>query len=97
MKIKRALKGESVNEEYNLRNLKIDYDLFRRYFTTEFSFFNKFQEDIAVDDNSKEITIRDCRIIPVLGMLKMLDDYNSKSISEGWKLSTYSTFKEAYG
>jgi hypothetical protein len=30
-------------------------------------------------------------------MLKMLDDYNSKSISEGWKLSTYSTFKEAYG
>jgi hypothetical protein len=56
----------------------------------------KYEEDIVIDSKYKTITISDCRIIPILGTLKMLDDYKNGEISKEWKLSTYSTFEEAH-
>jgi hypothetical protein len=58
--------------------------------------FEKYEEDIVIDSKYKTITISDCRIIPILGTLKMLDDYKNGEISNEWKLSTYSTFEEAH-
>jgi hypothetical protein len=62
----------------------------------EGTLFEKDEENIVVDDEEKTITISDCRIIPILGTLKMLDDYKNGQVSEEWELSTYSTFEEAH-
>jgi hypothetical protein len=56
----------------------------------------KYEEDVAIDKENETITISDCRIIPIIGILKMIDDYRDGEVSEEWELSTYSTFEEAH-
>jgi hypothetical protein len=56
----------------------------------------KYEEDVAIDKGNETITISDCRIIPIIGILKMIDDYRDGEVSEEWELSTYSTFEEAH-
>jgi hypothetical protein len=59
----------------NHRNLKIEYDTFIEYFFIEEPLLEKYEEDIVIDSKYKTIKISDCRIIPILGILKMLHDY----------------------
>jgi hypothetical protein len=80
----------------NYRNLEIEYDIFIKYFLMEGSLLEKHKEDVAIDEEDKTITISDCRIIPILGTLKMLDDYRDGQVSKEWRLSTYSIFEEAH-
>jgi hypothetical protein len=78
----------------NYRDLDIAYDTFIRYFEAEKGLLDQFEQDYKINHDTRVITISDCRIIPILGMLRMFDDYKSASISQDWKLSTYSTFEE---
>jgi hypothetical protein len=87
-KMKNIFRGEneilSKNKNFkegpktdNSRNLEIDFYTFIEYFQMEGSLLEKYKEDVAFDEEGKTITISDCRIIPILGTLKMLDDYKN--------------------
>jgi hypothetical protein len=80
----------------NYRNLQIDFDIFIDCFIKEEALLEKYKEDVFIDKEWKTITISDWRIIPIIGTLRMLDDYKKGLVSEEWELSTYSTFEEAH-
>jgi hypothetical protein len=87
---------KDVQKTGNYRNLQIDFDIFIDCFNKEGPLLEKYKEDVAIDEEWKTITISDWRIIPIIGTLKMLDDYKKGLVSEDWELSTYSKFEEAH-
>jgi hypothetical protein len=77
---------------FDQRKLEISYSIFIEYFIDS-KIISKFfsEEDFIIDEENKLITISNCLMIPVLGILKMMDDYKRDEVKEGWKLYPYAT------
>jgi hypothetical protein len=51
-------------------------------------------DDFAVDHEKKTISISNCQIIPILGILKLMDDLKNFKIKEGWNFTPYSSITD---
>jgi hypothetical protein len=79
-------------EMFDQRKLDISYFIFIKYFQNDEirgKFFSK--EDYLIDDENKLITISNCLMIPVLGIMRMMDDYKHDNVKKGWQLCPYAT------
>jgi hypothetical protein len=52
---------------------------------------NYIINDIA---NKKSITIKNCLLIPMLGILRLLDDCKNGTLKQGWMFTPYATFTD---
>jgi hypothetical protein len=75
--------------------LEIDYKSFKDYFEDENirdTFFG--EEDYEYDDEKETIIIKNWFMIPILGILKMSDDYKNGWVKEGFEFEPYGTFTD---
>jgi hypothetical protein len=51
-------------------------------------------EDYIINDvaGNKSITIKNCILIPLLGILRLLDDFKNGTLKQGWRFTPYATF-----
>jgi hypothetical protein len=81
---------------FDKRELEISYDIFSKYFEEEnnSSLFSK--EDYSINDiaNKKSITIKNCLLIPMLGIFRLLDDFKNGTLKQGWRFTPYATFTD---
>jgi hypothetical protein len=82
-------------EMFDQRKLDISYSIFIEYFKDS-KIISKFfsEEDYIIDEENESITISNCLMIPVLGILKMMDDYKRNEVKEGWELCPYATHSD---
>jgi hypothetical protein len=85
----------SLMEMFEHRSLEINYFVFIKYFINN-EIWEKFfdREDYEIDGKRKIITIKNWLMIPVLGILKMLDDYKNDELKQGFELGPYATFTD---
>jgi hypothetical protein len=75
--------------------LEIDYKSFKDYFEDENirdMFFN--EGDYEYDDERETIIIKNWLMIPILGTLKMFDDYKNGQVKEGFEFEPYGSFTD---
>jgi hypothetical protein len=79
-------------ELFERRKLEISYDIFIDYFKND-EIRDKFfdREDYEIDYEKESIAIKNWLIIPILGILRMIDDYKNDSLKEGFELCPYAT------
>jgi hypothetical protein len=77
------------------RSLEISYPIFIEYFTDE-EIWKKFfdQEDYEIDHESESIIIKNWFMIPILGILRMVDDYKKGCLKQGFELEPYAIFTD---
>jgi hypothetical protein len=80
---------------FDHRSLEISFSIFIEYFTDD-EIREKFfdQEDYEIDDEKESITIENWLMIPVLGILRMMDDYKNGCLKQGFKFEPYATFAD---
>jgi hypothetical protein len=75
--------------------LEISYESFKDYFEDENIRDTFFSEaDYEYDDGKETIIIKNCFMIPILGILKMSDDYKNGWVKECFKFEPYGTFTD---
>jgi hypothetical protein len=75
--------------------LEISYESFKDYFEDENIRDTFFSEaDYEYDDEKETIIIKNCFMIPILGILKMSDDYKNGWVKEGFEVEPYGTFTD---
>jgi hypothetical protein len=75
---------------FDPRILEIPYSIFIKYFKDKKirrKFFSR--KDYVISGEDETIIIINCLMIPVLGILKMMDDYKRNEVKEGWELCPY--------
>jgi hypothetical protein len=80
---------------FELSTLEISYKSFIEYFKND-NIMKSFvyKEDYEKDDIKKTIIIKNWLMIPILGTLKMSDDYKNGWVKEGFELEPYGTFTD---
>jgi hypothetical protein len=75
--------------------LEISYELFIEYVKNE-NIMKSLddEEDYEYDDEKETIIIKNCFMIPILGILKMSDDYRNGWVKEGFEFEPYGTFTD---
>jgi hypothetical protein len=84
-----------LKDMFELSTLEISFDIFKEYFNDDNVrkiFFD--EEDYEKDDIKKTIIIKNWLMIPILGTLKMSDDYKNGWVKEGFELEPYGTFTD---
>jgi hypothetical protein len=83
-------------ELFKYRKFETPLNIFIKYFRNNEireNFFNK--KDYEIDYKMKLITIKNCLIIPILGILKMIDDFKNDNLKKGFELCPYATHTDS--